>query len=113
MRNRVATWTGRAVIFCLGSMALVLLESCATSFRPLKNGAGYSDAAVGPEEFRVGFQGNGETSLERAYDFALLRAAEVTRGRGFSHFAVVDTENTSSARDYVSLTRSYQQVSSY
>jgi len=113
MKHCVAAWTGRAVIFCLGGMALLLLDSCATTYRPLNNGAGYSDAVIGPDEFRVGFQGNGETSLERAYDFALLRAAEVTRGHGFSHFAVVDTENTSSARDYVSLTRSYQQVSPY
>jgi hypothetical protein len=105
--------TGRAVIFCVGSIALLLLDSCATSYRPLKNGAGYSEAAIGPDEFRVGFQGNGETSLERAYDFALLRAAQVAREHGFLHFAVVDTENTSSARDYVSLTRSYEQVSPY
>ena len=104
MKHCVAAWTGRAVIFCLGGMALLLLDSCATTYRPLNNGAGYSDAVIGPDEFRVGFQGNGETSLERAYDFALLRAAEVTRGHGgraAAHRGRVDALLASRARPRV------------
>ena len=36
----------------------------------------------------------------RAYDLALLRAAEVTREHGFNYFAVVDVTNTSSVQAY-------------
>ena len=82
------------------SLSLALLCSCATPYRPLKNKTGYSDTMVASNEFRVGFQGNGDTPLERAYDFALLRSAEVTESHGFSHFAVIDVVNTSSASSY-------------
>ena len=66
----------------------------------MKNGAGYADQQVAPDEFRVTFQGDGDTSLERVYDFALLRATEVTREHGFSHFAVIGADNTSSVQKY-------------
>lgn len=84
----------------LGTAAAFCLSSCATSYRPLKNGEGFTDSQVSADQFRIGFQGNGETSLERAYDLALLRAAEVTRGHGFNYFAVVDVTNTSSVQAY-------------
>jgi len=66
----------------------------------MKNGAGYADQQTAPDEFRVTFQGDGNTSLERVYDFAMLRAAEVTRQHGFSHFAVIGADNTSSVQKY-------------
>ena len=87
------------VNFCL-FLALSLLCSCSTPYRPMKNGAGYSDQQAATNEFRVAFQGDGNTSLEKVYDFAMLRAAEVTRQHGFSHFAVIGADNTSSVQKY-------------
>jgi len=78
----------------------VLICSCSTPYRPMKNGAGYADQQTAPDEFRVTFQGDGNTSLERVYDFAMLRATEVTRQHGFSHFAVIGADNTSSVQKY-------------
>jgi hypothetical protein len=40
--------------------------------------------------FRINFTGNAYTSAERAQDFALLRAADLTLQHGFKCFAVVD-----------------------
>jgi hypothetical protein len=86
-------------------LSLLLFCSCATAYRPLKGGTGYSSSQVASNEFRVRFQGNADTSLERAYDFALLRSAELTLQNGFRFFSVLDVTNTSSAKRY---TRVYQ-----
>jgi len=80
----------------------VLLSSCATSYRPARNDrdTGYSESQIAPDQFRVTFQGNADTPLERACDFVLLRCAEVTRQHGFVCFEVLDSINTSSAKNY-------------
>jgi len=44
----------------------------------------------------VTFNGNGHTSRERAEDFALLRAADLALDNGFTHFIVVDDEQSTS-----------------
>ena len=86
---------------CFAVAALTAgLCSCATPYRPLKEGAGYSDAEIAPDQFRVSFQGDANTSLEQVNDFALLRAAELTREHNFKFFAVIDTTNLSSVKQY-------------
>ena len=66
----------------------------------MKHGTGYAVENVKPADFKIRFQGNGNTSLEQVYDFALLRAAETSEGQGFPWFAVVDVINNSSVRPY-------------
>src|SRR5690242_86258 len=91
------------------ALFLVLLSyACATKYRPLKSGTGYASAQVHSNEFTVGFHGNADTSLERAYDFALLRSAEIARQNNFRFFSVLDVTNTSSAKRY---TRVYRTLS--
>jgi hypothetical protein len=81
-------------------MLLLSLCGCATSYRPMKNGQGYSDTQIAADRFLVTFQGNGQTSADQASDFAMLRAAQLTLQHGFSYFAVTDITNTSSLRAY-------------
>ncbi|HYG33508.1 MAG TPA: hypothetical protein VEC99_01910 [Clostridia bacterium] len=98
--------TCRRVLLAL--VPALLLCSCATDFRPAKkNGSGYSDEQVAADQFRVGYKGKFDASLEDAYDFALLRAAQVTLQHGFSCFAVVDVTNTSSVKEFISRDRVY------
>jgi hypothetical protein len=66
----------------------------------MEHGTGYAVEAVKPEEFKVRFQGNGNTSPEQVSDFALLRAAEICQQHGFCCFAVIDVINNSSVRPY-------------
>ena len=80
-------------------MAL-LLAGCATPYQPSKRGNGFTDSQLTRDEFEVRFQGNGQTRAEQVQDFALLRAAQVALGHGYSYFAVLDVTNTSSARPY-------------
>src|SRR5690348_3707754 len=89
------------------SLAVLLLCSCATPYRPLKRGTGYASAQVASNEFAISFLGNADTTLERAYDFALLRSAEVTLQNGFSFFSVVKVTNTSSAKRYTQVSSTY------
>jgi hypothetical protein len=63
---------------------------CVTPYQPKGRIGGYSDTQLAPDVFRVTFQGNGYTSEDRADDFALLRAAELTLQNGFKYFAVIE-----------------------
>jgi hypothetical protein len=98
------------VNFCFRLLLVALplcLCGCATPYRPLKGGKGFSESQITTNEFSVSFQGNGRTSLEQDYDLVLLRAAEVTLEHSFSNFAVMDVTNTSSARPYTVRQRFY------
>ncbi len=72
----------------------LMLVGCATSYQSKGLMGGYSDTQIAPNVFRVSFGGNGYTSGERAQDFTLLRAAELTLQHGFRYFIIVDEKNT-------------------
>jgi hypothetical protein len=96
-------------------MALVLLfgAGCATPYRPARGGKGYEETRLAPDQFRVSFQGNGQTSSQQANDFALLRAAQLTLEHGFHYFAVIDVTNTTSARPYIQRQQFYSDYPPY
>ena len=95
-----ARTTCRFLGLLLALVTLMILCSCATQYRPARSGKGYSDWQISSNEFAVSFRGNGGTDISRASDFALLRSAQVALEHGFTHFAVMDVTNTSSARSY-------------
>ena len=74
------------------------LASCASPvvYGPAKNTAsnGYYDTAIESNRYRVSFRGGSE---ETAYDYALLRAAELTLASGAEWFMVT---NASSNENY-------------
>lgn len=77
---------------------LVLIStvaSCATPYQAKSLTGGYSDTQLAPDVFRIYFRGNVPTSKERAEDFALLRAAELSLQRGFKYFAIMGAESSS------------------
>jgi hypothetical protein len=75
-------------------VALTLaIASCATPYASNGVLGGYSDTTLAPDVYRVSFQGNGYTSSEKTQDFALLRAAELTRSHGYHYFGIVNGEN--------------------
>ena len=71
-----------------------LCSGCATPYQPTGFTGGYSETQLAPDVFRVFFRGNGYTSGERAQDFALLRAAELTLEGDFKHFAIIDESSS-------------------
>ncbi len=54
---------------------------------------GYTDRQLGANRWRVTFTGNSATPREQVEDSLLLRAAEVTRAAGASHF-IFDSRDT-------------------
>lgn len=73
---------------------LFLLAGCVTPYQPLGYTGGFSETQLSENIFQVNFKGNGDTSSERASDFALLRSAEVTLENGYRYFALMDSQNT-------------------
>jgi hypothetical protein len=73
---------------------LVVLSGCATGYHSTGFTGGYSDTQLAPDVYRVVFRGNGYTAAERAQDFALLRASELTLQRGFTCFAIIDERDS-------------------
>lgn len=73
----------------------VLFSGCATKYQETGLTGGFSHSQLGPDIFRVTFQGNGFTRKAQAADFALIRAAELTLENGFSHFIIVQSSDVS------------------
>jgi len=89
--------------FTLCTLLLIVcftLSACATSYSSSGVGGGYSDTKLSPDMFRVKFNGNGYTTPDRAQDFALLRAADLTLTNGYSYFAVINESNQVSHESY-------------
>lgn len=77
-----------------GAMAGLIACAGPTPYQPVPEPdqaqplAGYSDTQTGPTTYTIKFDGNWLTPRHRVADFALYRAAEVTRMAGGDHFQV-------------------------
>ena len=76
-------------IMCM--LALALLAACATDYKQARreNGNGYFDTKLQEGRYEVSFNGNEQTTIKKANDFALLRSAEVCLENGYKSFEVV------------------------
>lgn len=84
--------------------ALILLSACAaTSYKKAKKeGAeGYFDSKLQNETYDVVFNANGNTSTKIAYDYALLRSAEVCLENGYQTFEIISQADNSKQLGYV------------
>jgi hypothetical protein len=90
----------KTTTFIFAAAALSLVVGCATPYQSTSFRGGYSETALAPDIFRVIFRGNGYTSPERAQDFALLRASELTLQRGFTCFAIFDERISTTTQSF-------------
>lgn len=74
----------------------MFVTGCATGYHERGLSGGYSETALSPRIYSVSFKGNGYTGSDRAAELALLRAAEITIDKGFTHFTVIDKASASS-----------------
>ena len=100
------------LLFASG-FSLWLLSGCATSYQQKRFTGGYSETQLAPDVFRVNFAGNGYTSSDRAQDFALLRAAELSLERGFGYFALLDESSSSKFSTFTTPGSAYTTGSAY
>lgn len=84
----------------LALATVFVLSGCATAYQPNGLGGGYSDTLLAPDVYRIVFRGNGYTPPERAQDFALFRASELTLQHGFTCFAIIDERNSTSTSSF-------------
>jgi len=80
----------------LSGIAITLLTACATgptAYGPAQNtGLGFASQKIESDRFQVSFTAR---SADEARNLALLRAAELTKGEGFSHFRVIGSDTSS------------------
>jgi hypothetical protein len=79
----------KTLLAFLAFLGSALLFGCATAYNNTGFSGGYSDTQLAPDVFRITFSGNGFTSSDRAQDFALLRAADLTLSHRFRFFAII------------------------
>ena len=71
---------------------LVVLGACtptATPYQPIQDGYGYEETRLQEKVYRLSFKANRYTEETRVLDFLYLRAAELTKSSGFTHFVIV------------------------
>lgn len=80
------------------------LGACVSTplYKPQANSgsAGYSEQQLDQNQYRVTFTGTRSTSRDRVEDGLMLRAAEVTKSSGFSHFLVDDRQVSRDGDDW-------------
>jgi hypothetical protein len=71
------------------------LFGCATPYQESGYSGGFEQQRIAEDAYLIRFSGNGFTSPKRAKDFAMLRAAEIGKKLGYTHFAVVGKQDLS------------------
>jgi hypothetical protein len=80
---------------------MITVSACATSYQSDGFSGGFKETQLGPDIYRVSFNGNAYTSRERVQDFALLRAAELTLQSGARYFVVVSENDQTHVSTHV------------
>lgn len=73
-------------------LALFALAGCATGYHEKGFWGGYSEMQLNTNIYRVTFDGNSHTRIQRSDDFVMLRAGELTLQKGFRFFKVMDSK---------------------
>lgn len=103
---------GKANRSVAGLMAILgVLSGCATAYQKDGFSGGFSEVQLSENVWRVNFEGNGYTRGQRAQDLALLRSADLTLLKGFSHFGLLDSKADTSHSTYTTPTTSSTKFS--
>jgi hypothetical protein len=79
--------------------AAMLVTSCASPYGKNTLFGGYSDTRIDDSHYLVRFDGNGNSSKDRVWNFWIYRCAELTKEKGYAYFALERSPGkTSSAR---------------
>ena len=78
-------------------LCLILVSSCATTYKKASSltGTGYSDSILQQGMYEITFNGNSDTQVTTAQDYALLRAAETCLENGYKTFDIVNSHDNS------------------
>ena len=76
--------------YIITAVICLAMSGCATSYQSKGLTGGFSSFKIDEAVYQVNFRGNGYTSPTKAYEYALLRSAEICLADGYRYFAVVD-----------------------
>lgn len=114
--SRYGTRMARRVVACT---AALILTACATpaAYQPARaedlDEIGYLDHQLAPDQYAVAFLANCHTSRRRAFDFAMLRAAELGVHNGFLYFSILRRKEDSTIIETGSTTYAFPMGSSW
>lgn len=92
---------------------VAILSACATAYKSDGITGGFSETQLAENVWRVTFHGNGYTREERAEDLALLRSADLTLEKGYTHFALASSRSNTKTETYTTPTTSHTTGSVY
>lgn len=75
-------------------VVVAMLAGCATGYQSRGFTGGFSETRLDEQVYRISFQGNGFTSAEKASDYTLMKAAELTAVAGYAYFVIMDSADT-------------------
>jgi len=85
------------------AIVLMALAGCATTYQDGSGWTGgFSEVQLDKNVFKVSFNGNAYTSIERVEELALLRGADLTLQHGFSYFVVTEGRSREEVQTYTS-----------
>jgi hypothetical protein len=76
-------------------VAMCAYGGCATPYQETGATGGFEQRMIAEDVYVISFKGNGFTSAQRVKDFSMLRAAEIGRKLGFTHFVILGSEDQS------------------
>lgn len=94
-------------------MGVLLLYACATPYQRYGFSGGYSETQLRSNVFRVAFNGNGYTSLDRVIEYTMLRSAEVALEHGFKYYIIIDGNSYFDADAITTPTTTYGSATIY
>jgi len=77
-------------------VAALMVSACASPYGQNTLIGGYKDTRIDDTHYQVRFDGNGNSSQERVWNFWMYRCAELTKEKGFTYFALERPEKASS-----------------
>ncbi len=80
---------------------MVLLTGCGTEYQARGADGGYSEKQLGPALWQVDITANSYTDPYLIREFALLRSAQLAVQHGYTHFAMGDPQQGSTAKRFV------------
>jgi len=80
---------------------LIAISGCATPYQKLGLRGGYSDREVKEGVYLVNFEGNASLKEKKAWDYALLRSAEIALTHGYQFFIIEESETGKLTRRYM------------
>lgn len=94
-------------------LTLTLLAGCATPYQPQGATGGFSELQLDSDSWRITFNGNGFSNAQRAQDFAMLRACQITLEHGFTCFSIIRQQDQTEHSQFTTPGSTYTTANVY